>query len=312
MAAMAVHAVMATAADQVSIDDGSGGTIKEKLRATEFEFSRSETDVHFLGVLSIYATAYGKSEFLRPDGSGDRIEFRSINEGAYALVPLHIGRRDIVGAVPCVSYTQFRSQTEEIDGRGVTAFYLPVGGACQSDSGRQWGGFAMPCFYSPFADDGKWATDFMAGAVGRSFSGDSAVWYYGLVYDRSFGADAFYPYLGYTFQWDRHWLLSLVMPWPTISYAPNDRFLVRAGALPAGATWKLKGEGSNTQAIGSVGGWDIGIYTSTRVSRLLWLDIGAGFSGLRSLRIENSGELTFEQNLSREPFFSVALSLVPN
>jgi hypothetical protein len=45
---------------------------------------------------------------------------------------------------------------------------------------------------------------------------------------------------------------------------------------------------------------------------LLWVTAGVGFSGLRSLQVDEDGELAFEQNLSREPFVSLSLSARPN
>ena len=293
-------------------DSGLVAGLKEKLKASEFEFSRANSDVPFIPVMQLSATAYGRSEFQRVDGSGDKVEFRNSCVGGYAMVPLHIGRRDLVVAAPYASHTRFNFLTDGFADQGVDSLYLPVGGAWQTDTGRQWGGFVMPTFNSPLAGDGDWATDFMGGVLGRSFSGDRAVWYYGLIYDYSFGGNFFYPYLGYSYQFDPHWVFSLIAPWPTLSYAPSDRFFVGAGVTPSGATWTLNQSGKGAQAVGSFGGWDLGAYCGWRLTRLLWFGAGIGFSGLRSLQVDESGDTSFEQKLSREPFVNVSLTARPN
>ena len=231
--------------------------------------------------------------------------------GGYALLPLHVGKRDLVLAAPYVSYTRFNVLSGGLSDAGVESFYLPVGGAWQAESGKQWGGFVMPSVHSPLSGDGNWASDFMGGVLGRSFSGERTVWYYGLIYDYSFGGNFFYPYLGFSYQFDPHWLLSLVAPWPSVVYAPSDRFFVNAGVLPSGATWTLDQKGKNAQATSSFGGWDLGVYGNWRLGDLLWFSVGGGVSGLRSLQLNDSGDVSFEQDLSREPFVSISLSARP-
>jgi hypothetical protein len=202
--------------------------------------------------------------------------------------------------------------TDGLPDASVDSLYLPVGGAWQAADGKQWGGFVMPSVHSPLAGDGDWAADFMGGALGRCFSGDRAVWYYGLIYDYAFGGNSFYPYLGYSYQFDPHWLFSLIAPWPAIAYAPSDRFFMKAGVMPSGATWALDQTGKDAQVTGAFGGWDLGVHCNWRLNKLLWLSVGTGFSGLRSLQVNDTGDVGYEQDLSREPFVNVSLSARPN
>lgn len=314
-----VYVGVATAADQVPEQRGdqipadNGGifaNLKQKLQATEFEFSRAETDVPFVPLSAINAAAYGKTEFQKVDGSGTAAEYRSTYLGAYTTVPLYIGKRGLAVAVPYVSHTRFTSMTEGMRDQSVESVYLPIGGAWQAEDGNQWGGFIMPSVHSPISDEGEWADDFMGGVLGRHFSGNDATWYYGAVYDYSFGANYIYPYLGYMVQLDPKWLFSLVMPWPAVSYAPSDHFVTTFGVLPSGANWVIDEAGENVT--GSFGGWDVGVRFGWRLTDLLWLSAGGGFSGLRSLQVDDSGEMAFEQNLSPEPFVSIGLGIRPN
>lgn len=305
-----VCATVAMAAEQVTEDAGFLGNMKQKLQTTEFEFSRAETDVPFVPLSAINVSSYGKTEFQKTDGSGPAAEYRSSYIGAYTTVPLYVGKRTLAVAVPYVSHTRFTSMTGGLGDQSVDSVYLPLGGAWQADDGNQWGGFVMPSVHSPLRGDGEWAEDFMGGALGRHFSGNDSIWYYGAVYDYSFGANYFYPYLGYMLQIDPKWLFSLVMPWPAVSYAPSDHFVTTFGVLPSGANWAIDSEGD--KATGSFGGWDVGVRLGWRLTRLLWLSAGGGFSGLRSLQVDDSGEMAFEQNLSREPFVSIGVGIRPN
>jgi len=307
-----VFAALTTVFGQGGEDSGMLAALKAKLEASEFEFSRAESDVPFLPLAGITVAAYGKTEFMPAGGEGGTVDYRSSYVGAYSTVPLYIGRSGFGVAVPYVSHTRFDSLSDGHEDQEVDSFYLPLAAIWQVESGNQWGGFIMPSVNSPISGEGEWAEDFMGGALGRHFSGDKAMWYYGLVYDYSFGANYMYPYLGYTYQPERQWVISLVMPWPAVSYAPSDQFVVTAGVMPSGANWAMHPEGESSQVTGSFGGWDLGARCGWRLTNVLWFSAGAGFSGLRSLQVEENGELVFEQNLSREPFVSLTLSIRPN
>jgi hypothetical protein len=309
---LCVASSLAARADMIAAtNEGFVASIAAKLEAIEFEFSRGHSEVPFLPVLSLSYTAYGKSTFQRVDGSGENVEYRSQYASVYAMVPLHIGRRDIVVAVPYVSHTSFNIVSGGLADQDVYSFNLPVGVVWQTPGGTQWGVLGMPCFSSPMTPEGDWADDFMAGVGGRRFSGDRSVWYYAIAYDYDFGANWVIPYVGYTHVIDPSWVFSLILPWPSISYAPSDSFYISLGVLPSGAAWSLRGEGDNSQAMSSLGGWDLGLYSHWRIANALWLSVGSGVSGLRSLEIENGDQVTFDQHLSSEPFVSVAIGLRP-
>ncbi len=309
---MAVCVAIGTTVAQETEGQNWQAVMKAKFDAMDFEFSRADSDVPFIPVALLSASAYGKSEFQRMDGSGDTVEYRSAYVGGYAMTPLFLGKHGFALAAPYVSRTRFTSMTDGSADTDVDSFYLPVGGIWQAANGKQWGGFAMPIFNSSFSGDGDGGTDFMGGVLGRSFSGQKSIWYYGLVYDYSYGGNFYYPYLGYSYVADPQWVISLVMPWPTVTYAPSDRLYFSVGVLPSGANWVMDQEGSDTKVSSSFGGWDLGTYCGWRLTKLLWVTAGVGFSGLRSLQVDEDGELAFEQNLSREPFVSLSLSARPN
>lgn len=283
-----------------------------KLQTTDFEFTRSESDIPFTPVLNLGHTAYGRTEYQRIEGGGEPLDFRTQSSSARAMLPLYIGQRSLAVAVPVVSHTRFHFTEADRKNQSVEAFYLPVGLGWQTSRGNQWGGFLMPAAYSPLTDQGDWAWSGMGGVLGRHLNGDRLVWYYGLVYDYGYSDGYFLPYLGFTYVLDPRWSVSMLAPWPTVSYAPSDSFFVRIGIVPSGASWALQRDGEDEQAITSFGGWDAGVWGNWKLGKAWWLSVGGGFSGLRGLEVDAQGEAIFDPNLDNEPWLSAAISVRPN
>ena len=310
---LAVCALVTRAQETPQADTNSWvESTKLKLKDMKFDFSRAESDIPFLPVLSLGYTVYGKSEFQRVDGTGPNEEFRSQVSSAYTMVPLYIGKSGLLVAVPVVSHTLFNFTTGDLPDRGVTALYLPVGGMRQTEAGNQWGGFVMPAGYSPLSGQGAWAWSGMGGVIGRHMSGERLTWYYGLVYDYSFSDGYFLPYVGFTYIVDPGWAISMIAPWPAVSYAPCDWFFVRLGVAPSGASWALdrKTDGAE-QVTTSIGGWNLGLWANWRLGAFWWLAVGSGVSGLRSFEINQNGSADFDQSIGSEPWVSLSISLRP-
>jgi hypothetical protein len=283
-----------------------------KLDAMDFEFARGESDIPFIPALSLGFKAYGESEFHRVEGDAEQsAAFRTRTASGYAMLPLHIAQRGMAMAIPYIAYTRFHFTEGDIDDESVTAVYLPLAAIWQTERGGQWGAFVMPASYSPLTGNGEWAWSGMGGLLGRHFSGDKLVWYYGAVYDYSFSDGYFLPYVGFTYIVDPSWIISMVAPWPAISYAPSDKFFLRAGFSPSGASWALEQDGADQEAVTSFGGWDLGLWANWRISRAVWFAVGGGVSGLRSFEINTSGDTDFEQDVSSEPWVSVSFSVRP-
>lgn len=285
--------------------------VMARIEAMDFEFSRSESDVPYLPVLSLGHRIYTETQLQSPMGSGSRLRFRSQTTSAYGMVPLYIGQRSLAAVVPYVGHTWFRFKEGDLDDGEVTSIYLPFGSAWQTERSSQLGWFLMPAAYSPLRDDADWAYSGMGGVFGRHFSGNRLTWYYGLVYDEGFGDGYFLPYAGFTYVIDPKWAFTMLAPWPTISYAPNPDFFVQTGIAPSAATWSLNPRGDNNRVIASFGGWDMGTWANWRLNGPLWMSAGIGFSGLRSFTVNEQGDASFDQRLDREPWVSLSIHLRP-
>jgi hypothetical protein len=282
-----------------------------KLRETEFEFSRAESDVPFIPVVSVSHSEYGRTRFARTDGTGSDVEFRTGNTAGYALLPLHIGRRSLALAVPTASYTRFRFTQGDFADQDVAGISLVLAGAVQTTGGNQWGGFIMPSAYAPLLDNGDWGASGMAGIIGRNLQGERTAWYYGVVYDYSFGDGYFLPYVGFTYTLDPVWVISMIAPWPSVTYAPSKSFNVKAGLAPSGASWVFSRDGEG-QVASSIGGWDLGLWANWRLTRIAWVAVGVGVSGLRSLEIGEDGNTHFDPEIESEPWVSLSFNVRPN
>lgn len=292
-------------------DEGWLASKRTALRECEFEFIRAQSDVPSVPGLSLSHTVYGMTEFEGMGAGGEDVSFRSQNTSFYAVAPLHIGRRSLALAVPVFSHTRFDMKKGGLDDAEVDSFYLPAGVAWQQRRGLQWAVFGMPSIHSALTDGGDPAMDYMGGILGRHLTGDRTTWYYGLVYDYSFGSNFIYPYVGYSYTADPAWTVGLVLPFPTVNYAPTKRFFAQLGVTPSGANFATRRDGNDVQAIGSFGGWDAGISGNVRLTGSLWMRVAAGVSGLRSLRVDDAGEVLFEQKLEQEPFVTLGFSIRP-
>jgi hypothetical protein len=113
---------------------------------------------------------------------------------------------------------------------------------------------------------------------------------YGSVYENSFGRHAGYPSLGVLWLPSPKCSLSLVFPWPTLSYAPRDRWLLQLGMAPGGSSWV--GRANDFETTQSFGSWNLNAGAGYRVHGKLWLFAGAGVAGLRDVKIESGDDRT--------------------
>jgi hypothetical protein len=279
-----------------------------KLRSMEFEFARAESDIPFLPVMALGVTPYGRTSF-REGGEGE--SFRPVNATAYGTLPLYIGERGLALAVPFAGYTHFDFSGDQPEDASVTAVYIPAGLAWQTDSGRQWVVFGMPEFYTPLEDGGDTVHSMMGGVIGRSFQGERTVWYYGAVYDRNFSDGYFLPYLGFTHAVNQQLNVSMIAPWPSVNYAVNRDVFLRAGVAPSGASWDVRGDAGEREAVMSFGGWNAGVWANARIRGTVWGALGCGYSGLRGLELDPDGEANFDVAMESEPWITVSISVRP-
>ena len=104
------------------------------------------------------------------------------------------------------------------------------------------------------------------------------------------------------------WSLALVFPWPTLTYAPRDRWLLQLGIAPGGSSWVT--HSSNLETTETLGSWNLNTGAGYCLCGKIWVFGGVGVAGLRGLKIESGDDRTrFESKPGA--VFTLALQIRP-
>ncbi|NCC50607.1 MAG: hypothetical protein EOM20_05260 [Spartobacteria bacterium] len=98
----------------------------------------------------------------------------------------------------------------------------------------------------------------------------------GAAYDRVFGKDQLYPLIGCVWDIDDEWQINLVLPYPSIMYAPNTRWNFFADLRPAGALWNVNGTEKDSDF--KLEGYRFGLGAEYSVCRHVWLHLAGGLA----------------------------------
>jgi hypothetical protein len=117
-----------------------------------------------------------------------------------------------------------------------------------------------------------------------------------------------YPYVGVLWLPTPKCSFALILPWPTITYTPRDRWLLQLGIAPGGSSWVGRSDGYETTA--TFGSFMLNAGTSYRLQENIWLYGGVGIAGFRGLKIgSDSDRPRFEAQPG--PVFTLALNFRP-
>jgi opacity protein-like surface antigen len=170
------------------------------------------------------------------------------------------------------------------------------------------GAFIAPIYSQETLNDQPWSISGFAGVIGMHWQSDTLQWFYGGIYEQSFGEEAAYPYFGLQWAPTPQWVLALLFPWPTISYTPANHWLLQVGIAPGGSSWISRGDGfESTQTFGS---WNLNAGVAYQLEGPWWLYAGAGLTGLRGLTHTVSGDETWFEAQS-SPVYTVAIQFRP-
>ena len=99
---------------------------------------------------------------------------------------------------------------------------------------------------------------------------------FGAAYDRVFGDDQLYPLLGCVWDIDDEWRLNLVLPYPSMIYAPNRKWNFFADLRPAGSLWNVNGEEDESDF--KLEGYRLGCGAEYSICKHIWLHVAAGLA----------------------------------
>jgi hypothetical protein len=278
------------------------------VQQSQFSFSRSVSEVPFYPAGWAQDRFYPRTQFTDEAGGlpgGAAVE-NTFDCGI--LLPAYVARRDLLllGADMALDNLDVRSGPYPDQ----TILRLTPVGAWLHQFGENETviAFAAPILSKELREDQPWGASGYGGVIGMHRFSDKTQLLYGGVYEYSFGKHTGYPYLGLLWLPSPKWSLSLVFPWPTLTYAPGGRWLLQAGIAPGGSSWVSRS--NNFETTQTLGSWNLNAGVGYRLHGKLWLFTGAGVAGLRGLKIESGDDRTrFESKPGA--MFTLALQFRP-
>jgi hypothetical protein len=282
--------------------------ILEAVKQSEFSFARTTSDVPFFPVGWLQDSHYPAATFRDDRGVQPAAEATENTLSAGAVLPVYVSKRDmfIVGGDIAsdridVAVGPYRDQ--RILRVTPVAAWLHQFGKLETV-----GAFIAPIFSQERQAGQSWSTSGYGGIVGLHWYSDKFQLLYGGVYEDGFGRHSLYPYLGVQWLPRRQLSVALVIPWPTITYAPRPQWLLQLAIAPGGSSWVKRGE--NYESVQTFGSWNLTASAAHCLYGSLWLSAGAGIAGFRGLTVTNGGsEARFESE--RSPVFTLALQFRP-
>ncbi|HET7536109.1 MAG TPA: hypothetical protein VFJ90_06630 [Candidatus Didemnitutus sp.] len=280
----------------------------ERFQKSEFAFGRVDSNTPFPPVAWVSLSSYNDSRLATASGA---IHFEELGFSQALVLPVWIGRKDmfILGeyfAWQQIDFTSPRPQRVHI-----TTVMPVVAWLRQTGPHRQFAAFVTPELVNGggYADHGLAKSGGYAGAIAVNWTSDTFAWFYGLVGLFEPGNDTYLPYLGILWQPTREWSVSLIMPWPSISYAPTPDFMFQLGLLPAEATLTTGQEGRNLRV--SYDSWNLMFSANRRLSNVCWVTAAVGWASLASFSIDSSGNSGINNDLKRGVLWTLQVSLRP-
>jgi hypothetical protein len=273
-----------------------------KFTESEFQFARAKTNEPFLPLAWVNVAGYGEANVRDSGLPTAALQQSSLSEGAF--LPLPLGKRDLIVIGEWASFDKFDLKNVG-DDLEVVSVAPTFGWARQLNQDWQLAAFAAPLGHRSPKDNWYWET--LGGVFTRYTQSDRLAWIFGGYFDVS-SFDKFYvPYIGLTYSINERWTTHIVMPWPDIAYAPNERTLVRLGVSPTGASW-VDTDGKSRV---SVDAWNFGLSAQRRIHGNLWLGAEVGISGIRGLSIVGGQWEGVDTKLSRTGYALLTFNYRP-
>lgn len=149
----------------------------------------------------------------------------------------------------------------------------------------------------------------MSGAFARCVQSDSLWWAFGIYSDLNPVSSYAIPYLGAYWTISPEWAINLILPWPSVLYAPNEDWLFSLGVIPSGASWAI--ESGDEKVYYNLDAWDLRLSGERRIHKSVWLAVKTGVGGMQSLRINGFDVEEPEYDLSSSWFLGLTLNIRP-
>ncbi len=284
----------------------AGEAIIEAIMRSDFIFDKNISNVPFLPLGYLQLKHNHAIEFEDSCLSVDACDFAYTSLSQGFGLPVWVGQQDmlILGETLESDALEFDNQTIRINSWGVLAAWI-----AQPSTSWQVGVFAYG--WKGFDQDAEVEQQrgLIIGGGGRYRHQPRFHSYWGLVGIDEGDDPLYYPYIGFDWFIGQTVSISALVPWPTISYSPDTDTIYKFGASVSGSDLVTEVDGKIRN--NSLGVIDFGIGYEKRLSGMLWLDTGIGYSGYAKLLITSDSDIEFESNLERSPFLRLSLNLRP-
>jgi len=283
-----------------------GDVLIDKILRSDFIYDRGLTNLPFIPIAYVAAMQQSALETEQCPLAAQECEFeyQSISQGAG--LPVWVGQKQmvIVGETLDIDVFDKRSDSTTINTGGLMAALI-------SQHSTNWQSGAFIYSYQNLDSDTRSdnTSGTFVGMVGRYRHSTRFHSYWGAVKVDTDRESMLYPYAGFDWYIDNHWAVTAVIPWPSVSYAPNETQLVRLGALVSETTWTVQQDDRfATQDFSQV---TVGFAFEQKFSRLVWGEFSVGYTGLGKLQIEADADSKLATDISNQPFFKLALNVRP-
>jgi len=278
--------------------------ILEAIHASEFRFARTQSEVPFLPLGWAQNRYYPNSTFKAEEGNLAEADAVENTFGLGGVLPAYVAQRDMLLLGGDLTFDNIAVKSGPYDDQSVLTLTPVAGWLHQLGEDDLVGAFVAPMFSYELRAAGDWGFSGYGGVVGMHYFSDEFQLVYGGIYQNSFGDSMGYPYLGVNWLPTPRWSIALVIPWPTISYAISDRWLVQLAVAPGGSSWARPDDDyESTQSLSS---WNLTLGASYRFYEKLWLFAGVGVAGFRGITIESEG---IEERLESKHSMILSLGL---
>ncbi len=279
----------------------------QQMQRSDFVFGRTDSYVPFPPLAYLTAVHHADSEL---DLAGGPLRFSENSLSELLVAPVWIGKRDMALAGEFGQWQHVSFSDPASAQRDLYTFMPVLAWLKQTGSSNQLGAFVAPEYVSGSDVAGYKFTEYSGygGIIDIYWRSPQFAWVYGGIAYFSGPQNLLFPYLGLLWMPDPHWSLALIVPWPSISYAPSASFLLQLGIVPSDGTLASTNNGRGLQL--SYTSWDLRFITSWRLNHSLWLSAGVGWSGLGNLAFSDGGANS-DYKLNRGVVWSLQLSLRP-
>lgn len=233
-----------------------------------------------------------------------RYDYQDLHQGLG--VPLWVGQKHLFLAGESLESDtlRFNQQTLRINTVGLLFAWI-----MQANPKLQVGAFTYSYYGFDLPQNVHTAKGRYTGAMSRVRHSAQFHSYWGAIQFKQDGESVYYPYLGFDWSIGARWGLSAIIPWPTLSYAPNTDRVYKLGALYSGNEWYS--DLRDNQLKHDLDHWRLGLSVEQRLHGMIWGGLRIGYSGFGKLALATEKDLEFTTDVDSKAFFSIVFTLRP-